>query len=202
MYIFRRRRETHYFGNEEAIAAGEAAPEKQSRRGDIMAEVEIRTIPAHVVYRAEYDVKGVDDFFDPETDRNILYDLQYLMEDENPDVHVPEDGEDYNYFEYPYPENPDGTVHIVYRDMVDVMGKDNADGAYAFEQVPEIEAAVLYHVGRFDSVGDGFARVYDWIEANGYEIAGPGRVSAIHGPWDRENPDEYANECQVPVRKK
>jgi hypothetical protein len=47
-------------------------------------------------------------FFDFETGKNILYDLQYLMQNENPDVIVPEVNKgDYNFFEYPLEENPD-----------------------------------------------------------------------------------------------
>ena len=66
-----------------------------------MADVTIRKIPAHIVYRAEYDVNSLMDFFNPETDENELYDLQLEMEADNPGVTVPEIGEDYNSDETP-----------------------------------------------------------------------------------------------------
>lgn len=165
-----------------------------------MTEITLKTIPAHVVYKAEYDIRGISDFFNLETGENFLYDLQYLMEAENRDVNVPDFDNDYNYFEYPYGSNGNGTIHVVYRDMVDKMGKDNAKGAYVFEQMPEIQAAVIAHTGPFDTVDRGFRKLYAWIRENGYEIAGKGRISAIHGPWDRENANEYVSECQVPVK--
>ena len=44
-----------------------------------MSDITIRKIPSCIVYTAEYDVPGVDSFFDEETGDNALYDLQYLM---------------------------------------------------------------------------------------------------------------------------
>ena len=163
--------------------------------------ISIRKISACTVYRAEYDINGVEDFFNMDTGQNILYDLQYLMESENPDVIVPELGEDYNYFELPMKENPDGTRHIIYWDMTIGKGQDSPSGAYAFENAPEITAAVLVHKGSYDSIDTAFASVYDWIEKNGYTVDGPGRCSAIHGPWDRDDPEEFVNEIQVPVKE-
>ena len=166
-----------------------------------MAEVRIIEIPAHIVYTAEYDVDSLNDFFNPETGENILYDLQYLMEDENPDVHVPEDGEDYNYFDFPFPDS-NGKKRVVYHDMVDTAGKDNPDGKYRFQEVPEVTAAALMYKGPYDSIGDGFDRVLEWIEANGYVQSGIARASAVNGPWDRDDEADYVTECQVPVVKR
>ena len=162
-----------------------------------MADVEIRTIPAHIVYRAEYDVNSFMDFFNPETEENQLYDLQLEMEADNPGVTVPEIGEDYNYFDYPVARNGDGSMHVVYNDMVDVKGADSEAGSYRFFEVPEVTAACYMHKGPFDSFEEGFAVVLDWLKANGYETEGKGRLSAINGPWDRDSEDEYVNECQI-----
>lgn len=164
-----------------------------------MAEIIIKKIPAHAVYTAEYDVDSLNDFFNPETGENILYDLQYLMEDENPDVHVPEDGEDYNYFEFPFPASGD-KKHVVYHDMVDKTGKDNPDGKYYFQEVPEITAATLMYQGPYDTIGEGFDQVFKWIEENGYCQDGVARASAVNGPWDRDDENDYVTECQVPVK--
>lgn len=164
-------------------------------------EIRIRTIPSCTVYRAEYDLWSISDFFDMETGENILYELQHLMEAANPQVTVPELGEDYNFFQLPMGDNPDGTKHIIYRDMTIGRGKDSEDGAYVFETVPEITAATMLHEGPYQTVTEAFARVLDWIEAKGFTVAGPGRCSAIHGPWDRSRPAEFLNEIQVPVKK-
>ncbi len=163
--------------------------------------ISITVIPSCTVYRAEYDLMSIDDFFNMETGENILYDLQLLVESENPEVSVPELGEDYNFFQLPMRENSDGTKHIIYRDMTIGMGNDSPTGAYFFETVPEVTAAVMLHRGPFESVDDAFAKVSDWISANEYVIAGLGRCSTVHGPWDRDNPEEFVNEIQIPVQK-
>jgi len=165
-----------------------------------MAEVTIRKIPAHVVYSAEYDIMDFMDFFDPETGSNQLYDLQLEMEADNPAVTVPEIGEDYNYFEYPVKRNEDETMHVVYRDLVDRMGKDSPKGSYRFLEIPEVTAACLMHKGPFRSFEEGFAELFGWLKDNGYETEGKGRISAINGPWDTESEENYVNECQIIVK--
>lgn len=161
-----------------------------------MKNVEIKVIPAHIVYLAEYDLQnGMADLVDPYTGKNELLELQFLMEKENPGVNVPED--DYNYIEYPIAKNDDGTMHLVYSDKVDKIGKDNPDGKYRFVVVPEVRAAVYEHVGPFSTIDDGFKYVFEWIDDNGYKSTGKGRISAVHGPWDREKEEEYSNECQI-----
>lgn len=167
-----------------------------------MEKIAIQTIPECVAYTAEYDVPGLGSFFNIETGGNILYDLQYEMEADNPDVHIPDLGDDYNFFEYPMDVSSDGLNHVIYYDMVDVKGKDSPKGSYRFCDVPAIEAACMMHKGRFDTIETGFAKVMKWIDDNGYECCGKARISAINGPWDTENPDDYVNEIQVPVIKK
>ena len=165
-----------------------------------MAEITVKKIPAHTVYRAEYDVSSFMDFFDSETDGNILYDLQFEMEEDNPNVNVPEMGDDYNYFDYPVKGNADGTMHVVYNDMVDKAGKDSPKGSYRFASVPEVTAVCMEQKGPLDTFEEGFQNVLEWIRANGYETEGKGRISAIHGPWDRDNEDDYVNECQIIIK--
>ena len=121
-----------------------------------MADVTIRKIPAHIVYRAEYDVNSLMDFFNPETDENELYDLQLEMEAEYLKI---------------YKDRP-----------------------------MEVTAACYMHQGPFDSFEEGFAVVMDWLKANGYGTEGKGRLSAIHGPWDRDNEADYVNECQIIIK--
>ncbi|HRX43516.1 MAG TPA: GyrI-like domain-containing protein [Clostridia bacterium] len=168
-----------------------------------MTEISTRKIPECTVYTAEFDVSDMNSFFDFETGINILYDLQYLMQEENPDVFVPEANQgDYNFFEYPMEDNPDGTKHFIYHDMVFSAGKDSPKGTYRFEQMPEINAAVMMCQGPYENIHKGFKVVYDWIEKNGHVIEGPGRISAVHGPWDRDDPEEFVMELQVPIREK
>lgn len=164
-------------------------------------EVRFETIPAHIVYTAEYDVETLNDFFDEETGANILMDLDIQMRSENPDVHIPEEPDDYNYMVHQVGEIPGSPVHVIYCDMVDKKGTDNPDGAYVFKEMPEVYCAVYEFKGPFEKLGEGFKAMYGWLEENGYTQADCGRSSYIHGPWDTENHDDYVVEIQIPVTK-
>lgn len=165
-----------------------------------MKELELRMIPGHIAYMAEYDIESYYDFFDFETGGNDLQELEDLMHLENPDVIVPEMPDDYNYFTHPQGTVPQGRMHIKYYDMVDRKGIDNADGKYKFVTVPEVKAAVTEHRGAFSQVADSLAKMLEQIESQGLIVCGDSRISAIHGPWDRQTEDEYLLEIQVPVK--
>ncbi|MCR5035596.1 MAG: hypothetical protein K6B42_09320 [Clostridia bacterium] len=163
-------------------------------------ELEIRVIPEHIAYTAEYDVDCYDDFFDVSTGANDLQDLEDLMHEDNPDVVVPEIPNDYNYFTHPAGEVPEGGMHVRYYDMVDRKGRDDSEGRYRFVTVPVVRAAVMIWKGPNRTIPKGIARAFALVKEAGFEIAGDTRVSAIHGPWDREDENEYLVEIQVPVK--
>ena len=121
------------------------------------------------------------------------------MRSQNPDVNVPEMPYDYNYITHNPGEIPGQNMKVLYSDMVDRRGTDTED--YRFCDVPEITAAVMLHKGPYEKIGETYRKVYDWIEANGYEVAGDGRSNTIDGPWNKKSREEYLTEVQIPVRK-
>jgi len=163
-------------------------------------ELEIRDIPEHIAYTAEYDVDSYDDFFDPATGENRLQDLEDYMHEDNPDVIVPEIPNDYNYFTHPAGVVPSGRMHVRYFDMVDRFGKDDPEGSYRFVAVPAVRAAVIPWEGPNPTVPEGIAHAFALVKEAGMQPAGDTRVSAIHGPWDREDEKEYLVEIQIPVK--
>ncbi len=166
-----------------------------------MADIVIKIIPEHIAYTAEYDISDYYDFYDFETGSNILLDLEELMHEENPDVHVPEIPNDYNYFTHPQGEIPQGRMHVHYYDMVDCKGIDNKDGKYRFVTVPEINAVCKMHSGSFNNIGSALEKQYSEIEKAGLTICGDSRISAIHGPWDCDDEEDYLLEIQIPVKQ-
>jgi len=163
-----------------------------------MREVEIKIIPEHVAYTAEYKVNDYNDFYNEETGENMLAELDELMHSENPGVYVPEIPDDYNYFEHEAGQPVTSPMHIRYYDMVNKAGKDT--DKYKFVTVPEVKAATMMHEGPFETVGETYSKLYEWIVETGYFVNGPGRSSCIHGPWDRENRSEYLIEVQIPIK--
>ena len=62
-------------------------------------------------------------------------------------------------------------------------------------------AAVIMHKGGYDSLRKSYSVILTWIEENGYEITDKPRESYIDGIWNRENPEDWRTEIQIPVRK-
>ena len=67
------------------------------------------------------------------------------------------------------------------------------------EAVPT--AAVIMHKGGYDSLRKTYSEILTWIEANGYDVIDKARESYIDGIWNRENPEDWRTEIQIPVRK-
>ena len=68
-------------------------------------------------------------------------------------------------------------------------------------QLPEVEkmARVVHH-GSFDSLGEAYSTLLEWIEKHKYQIAGSTRE--IYLQYERNgNPNEYVTEVQIPIEK-
>ncbi|MGE5544837.1 MAG: MerR family transcriptional regulator [Bacillota bacterium] len=63
-------------------------------------------------------------------------------------------------------------------------------------------AACIIHKGPYNTIGMSYSAVNRWIEENGYEIAGQPRESYLDGIWNKENPEDWITEIQIPVRAK
>lgn len=64
------------------------------------------------------------------------------------------------------------------------------------------EAACIFHKGSYDTFPVSYAALLNFIEENNYEICGNIRESYIDGVWNRERPEEWLSEIQIPVRKR
>jgi effector-binding domain-containing protein len=63
------------------------------------------------------------------------------------------------------------------------------------------EMACVVHQGGYDTIGGTYGQVMAWIEANGYQVAGPTREVYIQGPESGDDASTYITEVQVPVVK-
>jgi effector-binding domain-containing protein len=79
--------------------------------------------------------------------------------------------------------------------------KEDGEGI-VYKKVDAVpEAAVIMHKGGYDSLRKSYSEILSWIEENGYEIVDHPRESYIDGIWNRENPDDWRTEIQIPVKK-
>jgi effector-binding domain-containing protein len=61
--------------------------------------------------------------------------------------------------------------------------------------------AEAYYDGPFDKVSETYAKIYAWLEANGYEPDGPTMDMYVSDP-ESMSPDDYHSRIWVPCKKK
>ncbi|MDD2620509.1 MAG: MerR family transcriptional regulator [Syntrophomonadaceae bacterium] len=84
-----------------------------------------------------------------------------------------------------------------------VTGFGNDSDIIKFKKIDGVKtAACVIHQGPYSTLGMGYGAIMKWIEENSYDITGLPRESYIDGIWNKENPDEWLTEIQIPVKLK
>ena len=109
---------------------------------------------------------------------------------------------------------PAGSCFTIYHDTeyrdrdVDVEVCEPRDGSLAdharikVRQLPSVETmASVIHEGSYDNFDETYSALMNWIEANGYHIAGPAREIYVRALDSTDDPDELVTEVQLPVEK-
>jgi effector-binding domain-containing protein len=65
---------------------------------------------------------------------------------------------------------------------VPVLGRVSGNGRIEILEMPGIEVAATVHHGGYETIGQAYSAVMAWIEANGYQVAGPNREVYLKGP--------------------
>lgn len=63
------------------------------------------------------------------------------------------------------------------------------------------EAACLMHRGPYSTLRETYNLLFRWIDDEGYEPADNARESYIDGIWNREDPEDWLTEVQVPIKR-
>lgn len=72
-----------------------------------------------------------------------------------------------------------------------------------FKKIGKVEtAACVMHKGPYSTIGNAYNAVFRWAEDNGYIVSDNPRESYIDGIWNKEDPNEWLTEVQVPLIKK
>lgn len=77
----------------------------------------------------------------------------------------------------------------------------DADGV-TYKVIEGVKTAVcIHHKGPYTTLGKSYAKVLEWVGQNGYQITGSPRESYIDGCWNKNDPNEWLTEIQIPVTK-
>jgi len=82
-----------------------------------------------------------------------------------------------------------------------VEGKKDEDGI-TYKEIDGVEsAACFFHKGPYSTLGKSYAELFKWIEENGYRAIDKPRESYIDGCWNKNDPEEWLTEIQIPVSR-
>ena len=158
-------------------------------KDSVEAPVLIRTIPSVTVVSMEERVETYDALFD------LMPAMEAKMEALGCECALPE----YCFTHYLEPGYKEEQVLIEVCEAVTQKKKD-ADGP-VFKDLPEIQAACIYHKGSYNEFPRTYAVLLKYIEENGYEICGNIREKYIDGVWNKDSEKEWLSEIQIPVVK-
>lgn len=164
-------------------------------------DIKIKKIPAYEGYTSVFRIDSFDECFTEDPMDNVFYSLEGRMLKDNPEVKMRGEDEMYLFFAFDEGSIPKPPFTVHYYDLVYNKGKDGE--GYHFVDIPAVDVAYGIYTGYYDTVGNGVKEIFDWINAEGYEICGQTRAAITDdGPWDPEiSKDMYRLEIQVPIRK-
>lgn len=68
------------------------------------------------------------------------------------------------------------------------------------DRIPK--AACILHKGPYETLFESYNILFNWIEENNYKISDKPRTSYIDGIWNKEDPNEWLTEVQIPIANK
>lgn len=106
---------------------------------------------------------------------------------------------DYCFMEYLDGEFRESNIKARYSQAVEKMGVETDN--IKFKTLPSVTVASIYHKGAYETIGDTYAYILNWIEEHGYKMIDHMRESYIDGIWNKDNVEDYLTEIQVPIEK-
>lgn len=103
----------------------------------------------------------------------------------------------YSFCEYLDDEYRDHDIRIRYNEEVERKG--NESDLIKFRDIPGTKVLSVYHKGPYDTLGEAYSFIFKYAEDNGYKVAGHVRECYIDGIWNKESPDEWLTEVQLPI---
>ncbi|MBN2882592.1 MAG: MerR family transcriptional regulator [Clostridia bacterium] len=153
----------------------------------------IKSLPGGIVYTKRMTVPDYDAYF------TVIPEIGEEVIEANPNLKctVPE----YCFIIYHDKEYKEKDIDIEYCEMVTEFGKDTE--TIKFKELEPVEkAACILHKGPYSTLSVSYGNLHKWMENSGYEPVGPDRESYIDGIWNKEDPEEWLTEIQVPVKVK
>ncbi len=154
-------------------------------------DVILKELPEVIVASMRTIIPNYDAYYE------IYPEMGKYMEEQQMKCAVPE----YCFTIYHDGEYKEKDIDVEICEAVTDYGKDS--DKVKFKKVERVDnAACVLHKGPYNTIGMSYGIIMNWIEENAYEIIGLPRESYIDGIWNKEDPEEWLTEIQVPIKLK
>lgn len=159
--------------------------------GDEMKyQVTVKEIPEAIVYYTEVRARNFSEMM------TIIPGLGKECLELNPDIKTA--SPEYDFCEYLDGEYKENDIFIRHNEAVDRFGKES--DRIKFRKIPAVKALSIFHKGHYAQIGEAYSFIMKYAEENGYKVAGLARESYIDGIWNKESPEEWLTEIQLPIQ--
>ena len=151
----------------------------------------LKRLPRVIVYSKKLVVEAYSDYF------KLIPEIGRKMAAANPDLKCVDDPP-YCFIIYHDGEIKDKNIECEFCEAVTDFGTPIDDIVFkVIEEVPK--AACVLHRGPYESIPMAYKALFDWIEKNQFVCSEKPRESYIDGIWNKDCPEEWLTEIQVPL---
>jgi len=165
---------------------------QSEKNNPLRYEIVEKELAPVLVYSKRFIAESYDSYFSciPEIGREIL--------EANPGLLCKSDPE-YCFIIYHDGEYKEYNIDIEFCEAVTSRGKDCKD--IRFKHIPGVShAACVLHKGPYSRLRHAYAALFEWIESHAYKMADKPRESFIDGIWNKDDPENWLTEVQVPLK--
>lgn len=149
----------------------------------------IRTLPAHIAAQYRQVIKNYDEL-------STLCINTIGPEMMRLGCMCPEP--QYSYIIIHNEDHQTGDLDVTYCEAVDKQ--HNNSKILQFIEIPAVERALCWHhLGPYTSLSHTLEKLIIYIETKGFVPTNSTRFCFIDGPWNKQNPEDYLTEIQIPI---
>ena len=149
----------------------------------------VKELPAYTVYSKCMTVPNYEAYF------SLIPAIGEQVSKHYPDLKCA--APEYCFIEYLDGEYKEADFRVVFCEAVEEPREDFDD--IHFKRLDPVTVVSVMHRGPYDGLSEAYAYAYDWIAANGYTAAASPRENYIDGVWNREQPQDWLTELQIPI---
>lgn len=115
----------------------------------------------------------------------------------NPDIKCAEPP--YEFCEFLDAEYKEADIRVRHSEAV--IGRGAEDDVIRFRTLPETRVLSIFHKDPYENIGEAYAYILNYAKENGWNYTDFPRECYIDGIWNKESPEEWLTEIQLPIEK-